>query len=227
MCGRYASYRNDRMRPLEQALAVELPIAHAVARYNIAPNQPVEIVRADGHGRYEAAQVIWGLVPAWSKVPMVKYSTINARAETVATSPAFRNAYRHHRCLIPADGYYEWQAVAGEKAKRPYFIHRSDDTSFAFAGLWEHWERDGGVLESCSILTTDANARLRDIHARMPVVIEPQDYRRWIDGGPDDVQGLLHPAPEASMQAYRVSQHVNSPRHDDAGCIEPLREADE
>lgn len=215
------------MRPLEQALDVELPLGQAVARYNIAPNQPVTIVRADAQGGYQAALAIWGLVPAWSKVPMVKYSTINARAETVATSPAFRNAYRQRRCLIPADGYYEWQAMAGEKTKRPHYIHMADGSSFAFAGLWEHWERDGNALESCSIITTEANARLAAIHARMPVIVEPGHYRDWISGDADSIASLLHPLPDPAMHAYRISTHVNSPRNDDPACIAPLDGADE
>lgn len=222
MCGRYASYKRDRLRPIEEALDQHLHIDPLPVRYNIAPSQPVIIVRPAAGAAFEAALATWGLVPAWSKEPKVGYSTINARAENVAKSPAFRSAYRHRRCLVPADGFYEWHAVPGQKLKQPYFIRMADDAPFAFAGLWERWEREGMALESCSILTTEANPLMASIHTRMPVILAPEDYRRWMQGDADAAAALLRPYPAGRMTAYRVSTRVNSPRNDDEQCLEPL-----
>lgn len=222
MCGRYASYKQDRLRPIEEALDHHLYIDPLPARYNIAPSQPVIIVRPAAAGGFEAALATWGLVPGWSKEPKVGYSTINARAESVAKSPAFRSAYRHRRCLVPADGFYEWQVVPGQKLKQPYFVHMADDAPFAFAGLWERWEREDKVLESCTILTTGANPLMATIHTRMPVILAPEDYRNWMQGDADGAAALLKPYPAGKMAAHRVSARVNSPRNDDEQCVAPL-----
>jgi putative SOS response-associated peptidase YedK len=222
MCGRYASYKQDRLRPIEEALDQHLHIDPLPVRYNIAPSQPVVIVRPAAETGFEAALATWGLVPAWSKEPKVGYSTINARAENVAKSPAFRSAYRHRRCLVPADGYYEWHAVPGQKLKQPYFIRMADDAPFAFAGLWERWVRGGTVLESCTILTTAANTLMASIHARMPLILAPEDYRDWMRAEEGVAAALLKPYPSEKMIAYRISTRVNSPRNDDEQCLEPL-----
>lgn len=225
MCGRYASYKRDRLRPIEEALDQHLCIDPLPARYNIAPGQPVIIVRPATGAGFEAVLATWGLVPAWSKEPKVGYSTINARAENVARSPAFRGAYRQRRCLVPADGFYEWQAVPGQKLKQPYFIRMADDAPFAFAGLWERWQGEGKVLESCTILTTEANPLVATIHSRMPVILAPQDYRDWMQRGADAAGALLKPYPAGKMTAHRVGTRVNSPRNDDEQCLQPLPEA--
>ncbi len=224
MCGRYASYKQDRLRPIEAALDQHLYIDPLPVRYNIAPSQPVIIVRPAAGAGFEAAFATWGLVPAWSKEPKVEYSTINARAESVAKSPAFRSAYRHRRCLVPADGFYEWQVVPGQKIKQPYFIRMADEAPFAFAGLWERWEREGKVLESCTILTTGANPLMAAIHTRMPVILAPEDYRDWMQGDAGGAAALMKPYPAGKMAAHRVSARVNSPRNDDEQCVAPLPE---
>ncbi|MCG3203295.1 MAG: putative SOS response-associated peptidase YedK [Gammaproteobacteria bacterium] len=222
MCGRYASYKRDRLRPIEEALDQHLDIDPLPVRYNIAPSQPVIIVRPAAGTGFEAALATWGLVPAWSKEPKVGYSTINARAENVAKSPAFRSAYRHRRCLVPADGFYEWHAVPGQKLKQPYFICMADDSPFAFAGLWERWRGEGKVLDSCAILTTEANPLMATIHSRMPVILAPEDYRGWMQREADAAGALMKPYPAEKMIAHRVSTRVNSPRTDDEQCLQPL-----
>ena len=218
MCGRFTL----RISPAELAEIFELLRTPEVQpRYNIAPSQPVLAVR-EREGARELAVLQWGLIPGWSKVP--KSGPINARSETVATKPTFKNAFRRRRCLIPADGFYEWKQL-GPKEKQPYFIHRLDDKLFAFAGLWEGWRGpDGSSLESCAIVTTDTNRRLAELHDRMPVVLEREDYAEWLDPTNEDVeslQRLLMPAPDDFFEIRPVSKSVNSPRNDGPDCLEP------
>ena len=148
---------------------------------------------------------------------------INARAETVAEKPSFRAAYKYRRCLVPTDGFYEWQKT--KEGKQPHLIGMADGTPFAFAGLWEHWERNGSVIESCTILTTDANELVSSIHNRMPVILEPADFDEWlspkIQGG-DKLRHLLRPFPAQGMKAFPVSTVVNNPRNEDPSCVVPL-----
>ncbi|MGQ9371881.1 SOS response-associated peptidase [Azospirillum sp. ST 5-10] len=197
-------------------------------RYNIAPTQDVATVRLEGGARRFAA-ARWGLVPSWAKDPSVGSRMINARGESVAEKPAFRAAFRQRRCLVPADGFYEWLAVDGGKRKQPYVIRRPDRTPFALAGLWERWPGPRGEplpapLETVTIVTTVANAALARLHDRMPVVLDPADYDRWLDPATPlpDVAALLRPAPDAALEAQPVSPRVNNVRHDDPGCIEPF-----
>jgi putative SOS response-associated peptidase YedK len=176
----------------------------------------------------------WGLIPAWAKDPSIGYKTINARAETAAEKPSFRAAFRHRRCLIPADGFYEWQQAADRKGKKqPYFISLQDRQPFAFAGLHEYWENPTGeILETCTILTTSANEIMAPIHdsavptlsERMPVILAPDEYALWLDSNAkiDRLQALLDPYPAATMQLYPVSTLVNSPKNDSAECRQPL-----
>lgn len=151
---------------------------------------------------------------------------INARAETVRTKPAFRAAFRERRCLVPADGFYEWQAQGKGQPKQPWRIVHRHEEPFAFAGLWEHWEpKDGSGAEpirSFTIIVTDANELLQPIHDRMPVILAPEDHDLWLKGDPDDAQALLRPFPAEVLRAYEVSTRVNAPQNDDPGCIEPL-----
>lgn len=166
----------------------------------------------------------WGLVPFWSKDKKIGYRTINARAETVASKPTFRAAFRHRRCLIPADGFYEWQTQPG--GKQPYYITLQEQGLFAFAGLWEQWRGDNDeVLESCTLIVTEANALMQPIHHRMPVILDPKDYDTWLDpanAAKREPAALLKPYPAQRMAAYPVSREVNNPKHTDASCIAPL-----
>jgi putative SOS response-associated peptidase YedK len=194
-------------------------------RYNIAPTQPVATVRtARGSGDREMVFLRWGLVPSWSKDPSIGSRMINARSETVADKPAFRAAFRRRRCLVPADGFYEWQKQNGWK--QPFYIHLREGRPFAFAGLWEFWKGEGDVIiESCTLLTTEPNDLIRPLHSRMPVILHPQQYDLWLDPGldaPERLRPLLRPYPFADMEAYPVSRFVNKPQNDDPRCIEPL-----
>lgn len=194
-------------------------------RYNIAPTQPVLIVRPreSGQGR-EAALVHWGLIPPWAKDRSVGNRMINARAETAPEKPSFRAAFRRRRCLIPTDGFYEWKRVGTRK--QPMRIRMAKGGLFAFAGLWERWQGpEGEEIESCAILTTTANKLLGEIHDRMPVIVAPEDYERWLttdETGAAALVELFRAFPAESMCTFPVSTRVNSPQNDDPGCIEPL-----
>jgi putative SOS response-associated peptidase YedK len=221
MCGRYTL----RVSPAELAEIFEtLRTIEWSSRYNIAPTQMVAAVRParEGSGR-ELALLKWGLIPAWADDAKIGSSLINSRAETVATKPAFRTAFKKRRCLIPADGFYEWQAIPGQKVKQPYFIGLRDTPVFAFAGLWEEWSSPAGAaIESCTIITTEANELMREVHTRMPVIVDRSDYDLWLDRGRQDSQEvlpLLRPYPAEKMQRVPVSTLVNSPRNDKPECV--------
>jgi putative SOS response-associated peptidase YedK len=222
MCGRFTL----RARPELLATLFDLSEVPPLApRYNIAPTQPVSAVRAGfGGGEREMTFLTWGLIPSWAKDISMGARMINARSETVAEKPSFRAAFKYRRCLVPADGFYEWKSISG-KSKQPYLIHLPDHEPFAIAGLWEHWEGpDGSVIESCTLLTTDANEAVRPLHNRMPVILAQDDYEEWLDPEAQDTDNLRHllrPFPAESIQAYAVTTHVNNPRNEDAGCIEP------
>jgi putative SOS response-associated peptidase YedK len=194
-------------------------------RYNIAPTQPVTVVRLSPE-REERELVLlrWGLIPAWAKNPADLPLLINARAETAASKPAFRTALRRRRCLVPSDGFFEWQRLGREK--RPFYIHMRDGAPFAMAGLWERWEGpDGSAIESCALLTTEANELMRTVHDRMPVILSPENYDLWLDSTVQDVEmieSLLRPYPSESMVTTPVSLRVNNARNDDPQCILPL-----
>ena len=164
----------------------------------------------------------WGLIPPWADDPQIGSRMINARSETAPEKPSFRRAFRERRCLIPADGFYEWQRTNG--AKQPFYIHMEDGRPFAFAGLWESWGRGGeGEIRTCTILTTAANAVVGEIHERMPVIVAPDAYDVWLDPSSerDELTGLLAPYPEDEIEAYPVSRFVNSPSNNDSRCVEP------
>ncbi|ADE15176.1 protein of unknown function DUF159 [Nitrosococcus halophilus Nc 4] len=218
MCGRYTLHAS-----LEQ-LAAHFHLSQTqelTPRFNIAPSQAVPAVRGESSQR-ELTMLRWGLIPHWAKEEKTSYSMINARAETVATKPAFRGAFRHRRCLIPADGFYEWKP-ATDGAKQPYYIRRRNGEVFAFAGLWEHWEGETGkCIDSCTIIVTDANKLIQPIHDRMPVILEPADYEAWLNPknqAANTLTALLKPYPPESMEAYPVSRRVNRPTNDDPECI--------
>jgi putative SOS response-associated peptidase YedK len=224
MCGRF-TLRAPASVVAEQFAVFE--IEPWKSRYNIAPTQPVVAVRmAAGGAKAESGRELvwlrWGLVPSWADDPSIGNRLINARAETAATKPAFRAAMRQRRCLVVADGFYEWQRAG--KQKTPYLVRMRDDRPFGFAGLWESWEGpDHSAIESCTLLTTEANEVVRPIHDRMPVIIAPSDYQRWLDptvANAEKIAPLLRPYPSDEMTAYAVSPLVNSPTNDDARCVE-------
>ena len=226
MCGRYSL-----TTPL-QAMSDLFDFAerpNLAPRYNIAPTQQVAAVRLGEDGARHLVQVRWGLIPSWAKEVGGSSPMINARAESLAEKPAFRTAFRQRRCLIPADGFYEWQVTGeskGKAVKQPYRITLVDGGPFGFAGLWESWRdpRSGERTESCTIVTTEANERLRPIHHRMPVILPPASHASWLDpaSGRDALQALLRPYPAADMTATAVSTRVNKVANDDPGLIEPV-----
>ena len=211
MCGRFALTATPR--EVEQLFDIA-GLEPFPERYNIAPTQPICIVRTGGVGR-EGALVRWGLVPHWVKDPASFSLLINARSETALEKPAFRTAMRHRRCLIPASGFYEWHRQ--DTGKQPYWIAPADGKPVAFAGIWETWMgKDGSEIDTAAFLTTSANASLSVIHHRMPVIIHPGDYGQWIDPFVDakEVVGLLRAAPNDFFAAIPVSNRVNSARND-------------
>lgn len=209
MCGRFIQAASGDA--LARQLGLALPAGYSM-RYNVAPNQTVLGVRAVADGGRELVWLRWGLIPSWSREPRLKYSTINARAETVAEKPAYRQAFRQRRCLIPADGFYEWRKVGDRK--QPYCIGLEARAPFVFAGLWERWEGEGQAVESCTILVTSANERIAEIHDRMPVILDPADYDAWLDPGardPAKLLPLLRSYPAERMRLWPVGTAVNRP----------------
>jgi putative SOS response-associated peptidase YedK len=219
MCGRFTL--TSPRKVLKEFLPL-LDLPELQPRYNIAPTQPVLAVRQlPQSARPEAVNLRWGLVPHWADDLKIGYSLINARSETAASKPAFRDAFRDRRCLILADGFYEWQKLDGRK--QPHHIRRKDGKPFAFAGLWERWRKGDQPVESCTILTTDANELMRPLHDRMPVILDTSHFDRWLDPtmhAPAEVQTLLGPCPAGWLQAIPVSTHVNNPRNEDPHCID-------
>jgi len=200
----------------------ELPeVPELAPRWNIAPTQAVAAVRASAAGGRELVGLHWGLIPSWAKERAIGARMINARAETVAEKPAFRAALRARRCLIVADGFYEWQKAGARK--QPWYIRMRDGRPFAFAGLWERWAAGPDeVLDSCTIVTTTPNGVVAPIHDRMPVILEWGDYAAWLDPGQRDparLQPLLRPHPDVAMEAWPVGLRVNNPANDDASCL--------
>jgi len=222
MCGRYELHSHPAAIALAFGLA-HLPDVHA--RYNIAPMTDVGIVRTNAEGTREFVRVRWGLVPRWAKDTAIGNKMINARGETIAEKPSFRMAYRRHRCLLPADGFYEWAAVkTGDSSrKQPLHIGMKDASLFAFGGLYERWlSPEGEVLDTCTIVTTTANELLKSVHERMPMIVAPADYARWLDPANGEVADLIAPYPSAAMTYYPVSTRVNNVRNEDAALIESV-----
>jgi len=220
LCGRFSL-----TSPLA-TIAAEFGLASAPAfepHYNIAPTQPVAVVRARPGGERELTHLRWGLVPAGADPNQVGARLINARSESVMTRPAFRAAFRARRCLMPADGFYEWRRELGRG--EPFYVRRIDRRPFAFAALWERSGRPGArAVESCTLLTTEPNAKLRLIHDRMPVVLDRQAYAAWLDPASDPrlLASLLVPYADDVLEVFAVSGLVNDPRNDDRRCIEPV-----
>jgi len=220
MCGRFVLTSDGNTLQLALNLK-DVPDVHT-ARFNIAPSQPIAVV-ANEHPD-ELTFHKWGLVPSWAKDPSMGNKMINARSETAAEKPAFRAAFKRRRCLIPADGFFEWQKRPG--GKQPMFIYLKNQPVFAFAGLWEIWySPEGDELRTATILTTEPNEFMAEIHNRMPVILRPEDYEAWLS--PDeqkasDLEPLLRPFDANRMEAYPVSTFVNSPANDTPEKIEPL-----
>ena len=191
-------------------------------RYNIAPSQEVPVVPNNGENTMESFQ--WGLIPSWAKDPKIGNRMINARSETLAEKPSFRTAYKQRRCLVLADGFYEWRQEPGGKSKTPIYIRLKSDKPFAFAGLWEAWRPSTGddPLLSCTIITTTPNSLMETIHRRMPVILEPDAYDLWLDPHEQpaaQLNGLLKPYPAEEMMAHPVSRFVNRPGNDSSDCV--------
>ncbi len=226
MCGRFALHRSPEQLAAHFGLDEAPPLAD---RYNIAPTQPVAIVRlAQNSMDREWALVHWGLIPSWAKDLSLGARMINARAETVAEKPSFRAALKRRRCLVPADGFYEWKPEG--RSKQPFYIRMKNEEPFAFAGLWEIWTSpDGGELQSCTVITTEPNELMTNIHDRMPVILAADDYAEWLGNGKDadarevgKLRHLLRPFDAKLMEAYPVSTQVNSPQNEGAACIKPV-----
>jgi putative SOS response-associated peptidase YedK len=222
MCGRFTLSTPAEMVAEIFELANVPPL---LPRYNIAPTQPAPVIRlVPEANRRELDALRWGLIPAWADDPGIGNRMINARAETVATKPAFRAAFKSRRCLVVADGFYEWQKLP--RGKQPFHIRMNDGAPFGMAGLWEHWEGpDGTAIETCTILTTDANDVVRPVHARMPVILAHADHGRWLDHRIREAAKLIplfNPYPPQEMTACPVSKRVNSPANDGPSCIESI-----
>jgi putative SOS response-associated peptidase YedK len=198
------------------------------ARYNIAPTQMVPVIRQRDQKR-TLSLLRWGLVPSWADDPSIGNRMINARAESIDTRPAFRSAFQQRRCIVPADGFYEWKKL-GPRRKQPMAILAADRQLLALAGLWERWrprdQPDAPWLETCTILTCPPNDLLREVHDRMPVVLERQDVARWLDPAVQlaaALKPLLAPCPSQRLTMYPVGPYINTPQHDDPRCLEEVR----
>lgn len=221
MCGRYSLTQPIKTLK-EHFKAIAVALEHD-ARYNIAPSQPVPIV-LNGEQEREIHTLRWGLIPSWSKDPAMGNRLINARAETVHEKPSFRSSFKKRRCLVPADGFYEWQ-VRGE-GKIPNYIRMRTGGLFAFAGLWSEWDSGKEILRTFTIITTSANRNLESIHHRMPVILLPDQYDDWTasETSADHLRELLKPLGEGLLDHYEISKTVNSPKNDNAECIQPVND---
>ena len=223
MCGRF-TLTADPSDLQEAFYWVDFGNADISPRYNIAPTQGVPVVANTGENKLDF--FTWGFVPFWAKDPSIGSRMINARAETLAEKPSFRNAFKRRRCLILADGFYEWQKIPGQKAKSPVYIQQMDGKPFAFAGIWENWNSpDGSQILSTAIITTEPNEVVRPIHNRMPVILSSEAYKTWLQPGEVDtkhLEPLLKPYESEEMRAYPVSRLVNNPKNDSKACILPV-----
>lgn len=221
MCGRFVlKETEDNLHELFGYSNVAEPFP---PRFNIAPTQPIAIVR-QGHAAREFALVRWGLVPPFVEDPRKFALLINARAEGITERGAFKNAVRYRRCLVPASGFYEWRKPpSGKGPRQPFWIEPKNSGAIAFAGIWETWhDRAGGEIDSGCIVTTEANATVAPIHDRMPVIVEKSNFETWLTGDTDDAVSLLKPAPDDLLTARQVSDRVNKAEVDDPGLIEPV-----
>ena len=217
MCGRYSLSKPIKtLKDHFQAIALEMDHDK---RYNIAPSQSVPVV-ISGEQASEIHAMRWGLIPSWSKDPTLGNRLINARAETVQEKPSFKSSLKNQRCLIPADGFYEWQAHG--KMRVPRYIRLRTGGLFAFAGLWSEWDSGTEILQTFTIITTAANRDLESVHHRMPVILMPGDYNEWLTVSPPNPGSLLKPLEEGLLEHYEISKTVNSPKNDSEECLRPL-----
>jgi putative SOS response-associated peptidase YedK len=225
MCGRYTL--SQSAEAIAKSFEIQ-DVASLKPQYNIAPTQSVLAVLQNQESHKRLLQRFrWGLIPSWAKDASMGAKLINARAETVAEKPSFRAAFKRRRCLVVADGFYEWHHQEGKKEgkKQPYYFHLQERQPFAFAGLWEQWQPEGEEIASCTILTTNANELMQPIHDRMAVILQPKDYDLWLDvqvQDPEMLKPLLQPFPADAMTAYPVSTVVNNARNNTPECIVPL-----
>ncbi len=223
MCGRY-TLKADLSDLMDAFPGFTFPKT-LEARYNIAPTQSIPVIPNDGEQQVTFFR--WGLIPSWAKDPSIGNRMINARAETLAKKPSFRAPYKRRRCLVLADGFYEWGKEPGKNSKTPYFFQVAEGKPFAFAGLWELWRPDDTPIYSCTIITTEPNDVVAPIHSRMPVILPPEAYTLWLD--PEErpakvFQPWLKSYPASDMTAYAVSTRVNNPRHDAPDCVTPAQD---
>ena len=219
MCGRFT--RSGPVQEVAKLFELDEPPAELAPRYNIAPSQVVAVVGLKPDGKRRGlAMLKWGFVPSWSKDPNPKVKPINARAETVLSKPLFREAFEVKRCLIPADGFYEWSKTT---PRTPFYIKLRSGGLFAFAGLWDVWKGGGQALGTCCIITTAANSLVRPLHERMPAIIEPEKYTAWLDTATstEELMAMLRPMPAEQMEMVKVGTVVNSPRNDRPECLIP------
>lgn len=219
MCGRFSLAQSAETI----AQIFQLPeIPNLIPRYNIAPTQQIGTILQKTQRQFQWMR--WGLIPSWAKDPGIGNKLINARDETLTEKPSFRKAFKHRRCLIIADGFYEWQKV--DNRKQPYYLQMQDGKPFAFAGLWDTWQPpEGEEIVSCTIITTNANSLAEPIHDRMPVILAPDSYERWLDPtstDPQTLQELLKPYDSKAMKATPVSSAVNNPGNEKPECIAPI-----
>lgn len=221
MCGRYTLY--DAPKLGDRFNLATKPLLHVDDNYNVAPGQYMPVIIRSDKGNSEELMK-WGLIPHWAKDIKIGYKLINTRADTAFAKPMWRESIKHYRCLVPAKGFYEWKVLADGKTKQPYFIHPKDMELFAFAGLWSTWQdAEGHPLKSFSIMTTEPNKEMADIHNRMPVILKLDEEKVWLEPSLDeqkDIEPLLHPYEDHGLEIYRVSPDVNSPRHNDKHLVQ-------
>jgi len=223
MCGRYALYGPKSRLRAQFDLDFDELGEDSLARYNAGPLLLLPVIRQAPDGRRAAHLLRWGLIPPWAKDASIGTKLINARGETVAQMPSFRAAYKSRRCIVPVNGFYEWKAIPG--GKQPYFIHPTRTEFFGLAGLWERWSQpDGTVLDTFTVVTTDASEGLKSLHPRMPVILQPEDYGLWLDKGthPELLRQLIVPCPEDALALHPVSRAVGNVRNEGPQLIEPL-----
>ena len=221
MCGRFALAVD--LKTLIEAFGIDIAPDSLSRRYNIAPSQPVAGIRQTEDGQRELTNLRWGLIPFWAKDPAIGHKMINARAETASEKPSFRRAFQARRCLIPASGFFEWKKQ--ERRKIPFYIRSRNHSLLALAGLWESWQGPEGPIETCTILTTEADGVIRHIHHRMPVILTMEGVETWLDSRIDDphwLKSLLVTDQYSELEMYQVDSLVNSPRNDSRQCLDPV-----
>lgn len=221
MCGRLTFFSSGD--DIARAFSLAAPPTIGAARYNLAPTQPVGVIRLDARKQRKFGYVQWGLVPSWANDSKMSGRLINARAETLRSKPSFRRAYQRRRCLVVASGFYEWKREG--KHKQPFFIHRADHQPLAFAGLWERWTKGDRPLDTCTLITTRPNPLIAHLHHRMPVILEPESFDVWLDrdiANPALLEPLLVPCNDDILSLYPVDPRVGSVKNDDPELIQPL-----